>query len=219
MIRRISHWIKRHGIKTFLVLTWLIFSALYISNYIVVQVAEGKTFSSIDEIPYNRVGVLLGTSKYRKKKIHNLYFDYRIEAAAALFHAGKIDFIIVSGDNRKEDYDEPEQMMVDLMALGIPEQKIFKDKAGIRTLDSVIRAKKVFGVNKFTIISQKFHNDRAIYIAEKNGMDVIGFNAKDVTKSYGFKTNLREKMARVKVVLDIVFGIQPKFLGEQIAVE
>ena len=196
-----------------MVLTWLIFSALYISNYIVVQVAEGKTFSSIDEIPYNRVGVLLGTSKYRKKKIHNLYFDYRIEAAAALFHAGKIDFIIVSGDNRKEDYDEPEQMMVDLMALGIPEQKIFKDKAGIRTLDSVIRAKKVFGVNKFTIISQKFHNDRAIYIAEKNGMDVIGFNAKDVTKSYGFKTNLREKMARVKVVLDIVFGIQPKFLG------
>lgn len=219
MIRRISHWIKRHGIKTFLVLTWLIFSALYISNYIVVQIAEGKTFSSIDEIPYNRVGVLLGTSKYRKKKIHNLYFDYRIEAAAALFHAGKIDFIIVSGDNRKEDYDEPEQMMVDLMALGVPEQKIFKDKAGIRTLDSVIRAKKVFGVNKFTIISQKFHNERAIYIAEKNGMDVIGFNAKDVTKSYGFKTNLREKMTRVKVVLDIVFGIQPKFLGEQIAVE
>lgn len=202
-----------------MVLTWLIFSALYISNYIVVQVAEGKTFSSIDEIPYNRVGVLLGTSKYRKKKIHNLYFDYRIEAAAALFHAGKIDFIIVSGDNRKEDYDEPEQMMVDLMALGVPEYKIFKDKAGIRTLDSVIRAKKVFGVNKFTIISQKFHNERAIYIAEKNGMDVIGFNAKDVTKSYGFKTNLREKMARVKVVLDIVFGIQPKFLGEQIAVE
>jgi len=219
VIRRISHWIKRHGIKTFLVLTWLIFSALYISNYIVVQIAEGKTFSSIDEIPYNRVGVLLGTSKYRKKKIHNLYFDYRIEAAAALFHAGKIDFIIVSGDNRKEDYDEPEQMMVDLMALGVPEQKIFKDKAGIRTLDSVIRAKKVFGVNKFTIISQKFHNERAIYIAEKNGMDVIGFNAKDVTKSYGFKTNLREKMTRVKVVLDIVFGIQPKFLGEQIAVE
>jgi SanA protein len=202
-----------------LVLTWLLFSALYISNYIVVQVAEGKTFSSIDEIPYNRVGVLLGTSKYRKKKIHNLYFDYRIEAASALFHAGKIDFIIVSGDNRKEDYDEPEQMMVDLMALGVPEQKIFKDKAGIRTLDSVIRAKKVFGLNKFTIISQKFHNERAIYIAEKNGLDVIGFNAQDVTKSYGFKTNLREKMARVKVVLDIIFGIQPKVLEKQVVVE
>jgi SanA protein len=202
-----------------LVLTWLLFSALYISNYIVVQVADGKTFSSIDKIPYNRVGVLLGTSKYRKKKIHNLYFDYRIEAASALFHAGKIDFIIVSGDNRKEDYDEPEQMMVDLMALGVPEQKIFKDKAGIRTLDSVIRAKKVFGLNKFTIISQKFHNERAIYIAEKNGLDVIGFNAQDVTKSYGFKTNLREKMARVKVVLDIIFGIQPKVLEKQVVVE
>ena len=219
MIRRIFHWIKRHGIKTFLVLTWLLFSALYISNYIVVQVADGKTFSSIDKIPYNRVGVLLGTSKYRKKKIHNLYFDYRIEAAAALFHAGKIDFIIVSGDNRKEDYDEPKQMMVDLMALGVPEHKIFKDKAGIRTLDSVIRAKKVFGLNKFTIISQKFHNERAIYIAEKNGLDVIGFNAQDVTKSYGFKTNLREKMARVKVVLDIIFGIQPKVLEKQVVVE
>ncbi len=219
MIHRLFHLLKRHGFKTILILAWLFFSALYLSNYAVVQVAENKTFSSIDEIPYNRVGVVLGTSKYRKGKIPNLYFDYRIEAAAALFHAGKIDYIIVSGDNRFVDYNEPQQMFEDLISLGVPREKIFLDYAGFRTLDSMIRAKKVFGLNQFTVISQKFHNERAIYIAQKNDMDVIGFNAQDVAKNYGFKTNMREKFARVKVILDIVFGKEPKFLGEQIVVD
>lgn len=219
MIIRIFQWIKRHGIKTFLILLWLFFSALYISNYLVVQSAENKTFTSVEEIPYNRVGVVLGTSKYRRGHAPNLYFDYRIEAAVELYRAGKIDFIIVSGDNRFVDYNEPQQMMDDLIASGVPKEKIFLDYAGFRTLDSVIRAHKVFGQRKYTIISQKFHNERAIFIANKHGLDVIGYNAKDVTKSYGFKTNTREKMARVKVILDIIFGIQPKFLGEQIAVE
>lgn len=219
MIIRIFQWIKRHGIKTFLILLWLFFSALYISNYLVVQSAENKTFTSVEEIPYNRVGVVLGTSKYRRGHTPNLYFDYRIEAAVELYSAGKIDFIIVSGDNRFVDYNEPQQMMDDLIAAGIPKEKIFLDYAGFRTLDSVIRAHKVFGQKQYTIISQKFHNERAIFIANKHGLDVIGYNAKDVTKSYGFKTNTREKMARVKVILDIIIGIQPKFLGEQIAVE
>jgi SanA protein len=208
----------RYSFKTLLVVLWLFFSALFVSNYFVVQVAENKTFDTTDDIPYNRVGVVLGTSKYRVGSGTNLYFDYRIEAAAALFEAGKIDFIIVSGDNRYVDYNEPQQMLDDLLALGIPREKIFLDYAGFRTLDSMIRANKVFGQKKFTVISQKFHNERAIYIAEKHGIEVVGFNAKDVTKSYGFKTNIREKLARVKVLLDILFGVEPKFLGEPIEI-
>jgi SanA protein len=209
----------RYSFKTLLVVLWLFFSALFVSNYFVVQVAESKTFDTTDDIPYNRVGVVLGTSKYRVGSGTNLYFDYRIEAAATLFEAGKIDFIIVSGDNRYVDYNEPQHMLDDLLALGIPREKIFLDYAGFRTLDSMIRANKVFGQKKFTVISQKFHNERAIYIAEKHGIEVVGFNAKDVTKSYGFKTNIREKLARVKVLLDILFDVEPKFLGEPIEIE
>lgn len=219
MIYKALFFFKRHGVTSFLILAWLIFSLLYISNFIVVQEAKGKTFSSIDEIPYNRVGLLLGTSKYRKVGTLNLYYKYRIDAAVKLFRAGKIDYIIVSGDNRKVDYNEPQTMLNDLLAHGIPREKIFMDHAGFRTLDSVIRANKVFGLNSFTVISQKFHNERAIYIAENHGLKIIGFNTQDVNKGYGYKTNMREKMARVKVILDIAFGKQPKFLGEAIAVE
>lgn len=219
MIQNSFRIILKYGLRTILIALWLFFSALYVSNYVVVQIAEHKTFNEIDDIPHNRVGVVLGTSKYRVGKGTNLYFDYRIQAAVDLFFAGKIDFIIVSGDNRYVDYNEPQQMLEDLLDAGIPRDKIFLDYAGFRTLDSIIRAYKVFGQQKFTVISQKFHNERAIYIAEKHGIDVIGFNAKDVTKSYGFKTNMREKLARVKVILDIVVGKEPKFLGDSIVVE
>lgn len=219
MIQKAIRFLTFYGLRASLIALWLFFSALYVSNHFVLQVAENKTFDYLDEIPYNRVGVVLGTSKYRVGKAPNLYFDYRIQAAADLFYAGKIDFIIVSGDNRYVDYNEPQQMTDDLVALGIPREKIFLDYAGFRTLDSVIRAHKVFGQQKYTVISQRFHNERAIYIAEKHGIDVVGYNAKDVTKSYGFKTNLREKLARVKVLIDIAIGKEPKFLGEPIAVE
>jgi SanA protein len=217
--QRFFRFLTFYGFRTALIVLWFFFSALYISNHFVVQVAENKTFDSINDIPYNRVGVVLGTSKYRVGSGNNLYFDYRIEATAELYFAGKIDFIIVSGDNRYVDYNEPQQMLDDLLELGIPKEKIFLDYAGFRTLDSMIRAHKIFGQQKFTVISQKFHNERAIYIAEKHGLDVIGYNAKDVSKSYGFKTNLREKLARVKVLIDIAIGKEPKFLGEPIVVQ
>jgi SanA protein len=143
----------------------------------------------------------------------------RIRAAAELYHAGKIDYILISGDNRYDYYNEPQMMQDDLIELGVPKEKIFLDYAGFRTLDSVVRAKKVFGLKSFTVISQRFHNERALFIAQNHGLHAVGYNAKDVSKNYGFKTNLREKFARVKVVLDLMTGKEPKFLGEQIEIK
>jgi SanA protein len=197
---------------------WLLLSIIFLSNYAVVSKAKSRVYDDIDSVPYNRVGLLLGTSKYTSKNYHNQYFLFRIQAAAELFHTGKIDYILISGDNRFEYYNEPQMMQEDLIALGVPKEKIFLDYAGFRTLDSIIRAKKVFGLNSFTVISQKFHNERAIFIARNNDLNAIGFNAKDVDKNYGFKTNLREKFARVKVVIDLITGKEPKFLGEQIEI-
>lgn len=189
-----------------------------ISNRIIRNSAKNKMYSSSAKIPHNKVGLLLGTSKYLSNGSINQYYQNRIDATLSLYKAGKIDFIIVSGDNSCKEYDEPTTIKNDLIAGGVPAEKIFLDYAGFRTLDSVVRCDKIFGQKSITIISQKFHNERALFIAKYKGIKAIGFNAKDVQKYYGFKTQLREKFARVKTMIDLLFGKDPNFLGEKIEI-
>jgi SanA protein len=218
-MRKLLERIKRKFLLVTATFVWLLMAVIFLSNYVVVTKTSALVYDNIESVPYNRVGLLLGTSKYTAKNYQNQYFVNRIRAAAELYHAGKIEYILISGDNRYEYYNEPQMMQEDLIELGVPKEKIFLDYAGFRTLDSVIRAKKVFGLKRFTVISQRFHNERALFIAQNNGLNAVGYNAKDVSKNYGFKTNLREKFARVKVVLDMMTGKEPKFLGEQIEIK
>lgn len=187
------------------------------TNWTIEKYTEGKTFSSVTEIKSNKVGLVLGTAKYQIGGGENPYFLYRIEAAVKLFKNGKIDFILVSGDNSHRSYNEPREFKRALMKRGIPRERIFLDYAGFRTLDSVIRAKKVFGQDSITIISQKFHNERAIFLAKKNNLYAIGFNAKDPHNS--LKVTLREYLAKTKAYFDVLFDVQPKFLGKSITIE
>lgn len=183
----------------------------YVSNHV-----HSDLYSNINEVPTNKTALLLGTAKKLSNGRLNYYYKHRIDAAVALFKAGKIKNIIVSGDNGSIYYDEPTTMQKDLIARGIPKEKIFLDYAGFRTLDSVVRSKAIFGQEKITIVSQKFHNERAIYIAKSKGIEAIGYNAKNVNKHAGKKTRIREYFARVKMQIDLLFGKAPKFLGEQI---
>jgi len=192
--------------------------SIILADYLIVSKAEDSVFENTKDIPKNKVGLLLGTRKILPNGYQNRYFKYRIEAAVKLYRAGKIKYILVSGDNSRKDYNETEDMKNDLIAKGIPESKIFMDFAGFRTLDSVVRAKEVFGLSSFTVISQKFHNERAVYLGYLEGMDVIAFNAKDVNKNYGLKTKVREKLARVKVFVDYLTGKEPKYLGKKIII-
>lgn len=194
-----------------------VLTVLY-SNHSVRSQSEGKTFMDVNQIPENKVGMVLGTSKFLRNGNINLYFEYRIRATVKLYKAGKIEFVLVSGDNGNKNYDEPTAFKDELIARGVPGNKIFLDYAGFRTLDSVVRANKIFGQIKFTVISQKFHNDRAIYLASHKGLDVVGFNAQDVVSNGGLKTKVREVFARTKALLDVMFGVQPKFLGESITI-
>lgn len=194
-------------------------ASLFVCNKIVESNAEGKCYDDVALIPHNKVGLLLGTSPKLKSGRNNVYFDYRIATTVALFKAGKIDYVLVSGDNRKADYNEPEEMKKALMEQGIPEKNIVLDFAGFRTLDSVVRANKVFGQTTFTIISQKFHNERALYLCEQNNINAIAMNARDASAFWGFKTQCREKLARVKLFIDLLVDKQPKFLGEKIEIE
>jgi SanA protein len=181
--------------------------------------SKGRTYSDISLIPHRRVGVLLGCSQRLSNGRLNLFFSYRVAAAATLFKANKVEYIIVSGDNHVAGYDESTEMKQALVALGVPAGSIYCDFAGFRTLDSIARAKAVFGQTSITVVSQEFHNQRAIFIASHEGIDAVGFNAQAVTSVRGFRTSLREHFARVKAVLDVcLLGTRPKFLGSRIEI-
>lgn len=212
-------WRAKKIIIALIILVALSTVAIWQCNNLVVKAAQGKTFAELNEVPFSRVGLLLGTSKYVKSGNENLYFNNRIAAALELFKANKIEFLIISGDNSRIGYDEPTDMKTELVISGVDSNKIYLDYAGFRTFDSMVRLKEVFGQDSVLIVSQKFHNERAIYIAEELNIKAYGYNAADVNKYYGLLTEWREKLARVKVVLDFMVGTKPKFLGKKIKIQ
>lgn len=211
-------WFKRLLITALICLIGVGLVTWY-CNYKVQKTYAGYLFDDTETIPNNRVGVLPGTIRTLKSGNINPFFDYRISAAAELYHAGKIERIIVTGDNSRKDYNEPEDMKQELMKRGIPDSCIYLDYAGFDTYDSVVRAYAIFGQKNFTVITQQFQNERAVFIARRMGLNVIGYNAKDVSRKFGFGTIVREKFARVKMYYDLVFKVKPKFYGEPIEIK
>jgi SanA protein len=184
------------------------------ANITAVWASRGRIFSDVEKLPHSKVGLVFGTTD-RVNGRENLYFRYRIDAAARVWQAGRLETLIVSGDNRSKYYNEPEKMRQALIRRGIPAERIVCDYAGLRTLDSVVRAKEIFGANTILFISQRFQNERAIYLAQAHGIEAFGYNARDVEAHAGLKTKLREVGARVKMWLDVNFlNTRPRFLGE-----
>ncbi len=181
--------------------------------------AHGKVYDNAHDVPHRRVGLVLGTNPKVASGYTNYYFKYRMDAAAELYKAGKVDYLLVSGDNHIKQYDEPTAMRDALMQRGVPESRIVLDYAGFRTLDSIIRAREVFGQESFIVISQPFHNKRSIFIGRLNDIEVIGYNAKDVARRRTwYKQMLRESLSRVNMIIDHITGKQPHFLGEKIEI-
>jgi len=213
--------------KTILKRWWLPILALILAGaagifaceWWIAHTAEERCFETVDSIPAAPVAVVLGAASRLSDGRPNLFYLPRMEAAAALFKAGKVKALIVSGDNSTQDYDEPTDMKRVLINMGVPAEKIVCDYAGFRTLDSVVRAKEVFGQQRVIFVSQRFHNARAIYLARAFGMDAWGLDAQKVPVALSIKTHLREKLACVKAVLDVnVLHTRPKFIGEKVKV-
>ncbi|MBO6212656.1 SanA protein [Algoriella xinjiangensis] len=188
------------------------------ANYKIEHSTAEYVTSDVQKLPKTKVAVVLGTAPNLVGGYQNYYFVYRIDAAAELYKSGKVTHFILSGDHGRKNYNEPEMMKLALIEKGVPANVIYLDYAGFRTLDSMIRAKEIFGQNEFIVVSQEFHNQRAVYIARQNGINAYGYNAKDVNKQAGLKTNIREYFARAKVFIDDWFGVNPKFLGEKIEI-
>ena len=177
--------------------------------------SSGRVYSkaTVDAVPSARAAVVLGCSRTVRGGLGNLYYQRRIRAAADLFASGKVRAVVVSGDNHIKSYDEPTDMKGDLVARGVPADRIVCDYAGFRTLDSVIRARKVFGLEDFVVVSQPFHVRRAVFLASGFGINAIGYEAEDVQGRHSVKTCLREQLAKIAALIDVVIRRQPKFLG------
>lgn len=205
-------------IKRLILFAGILALIIFLADWRIKTKSSEYIYNNTDSIPKNKCGLLLGTIKTLKSGEENLYFTYRIDATMKLYEAGKIEYLVISGDNSKEDYNEPQDMMDELVRRGFPADKIYLDFAGFRTYDSMIRMKEIFGQTSFTIISQKFHVERAVFIARHFDLDAIGYNAKDVESYGGFRTKVREKFARVKVFIDFLFRKKPKFLGDPVII-
>jgi SanA protein len=212
---------KKLFFRFYIPVSLLVLVFTFYCSYRVEKNAKGKLYTDVSEVPYNKVGLLLGTCKTMKdRKTINPFWKFRLEAAYALWKAKKIDRILISGDNGWHGYNEPQDFLDEFIAMGIPDSCLVCDFAGFRTHDSVIRCKKIFGQKKVTIISQQFHNERALFIARKYGLEAVGFNANDVSFRSGLYTFFREKAARVLLFLDLyVLDTQPHFLGKKISIK
>ena len=181
------------GIGVFLLLCqWCVYTA-----------GDDRVFKRVGDIPENEVGLVLGTAKWLRKGKLNRFFSYRIEAAVRLYKCGKVRRLLLSGNGIDPGRSEPELMKKALVDRGIPPDALSLDDGGLRTLDSIVRAKRVYGLNQMTIVSQEFHNRRALFLCRAFGIDAVGFNAEDVPALEAPRTFLRELLARVDAVLEV----------------
>ena len=217
-IQKVFDWIRIYRVRILIGFVGAFLGAIGLiagANHICQNAARNRIFYLVESVPPSDVGLVLGTGKLTQRGNPNLHFTQRIEAAAVLYHAGKVRRLLVSGDNHIVGYDEPTDMRDALVAAGVPSDKIICDYAGFRTLDSVVRAKIVFGLSRCTIVSEEFHCPRAIWIAQRNGLDAVAFAAPDVpSRRWAWRVKAREQLARVACALDLyVLHRGPKFSG------
>ena len=179
---------------------------------------SSRIYSSVNDIPAREFGMVLGVSPYSNGR-PNPVFAGRLQAAAELYHAGKVRMLVVSGASRPEElYDEIPAMTQGLVALGVPEDVIVGDGKGFRTLDSILRMRDVFGYDDFITISQRSHVERALYLADQHGISTIGFEAGILPGLYPNEwlgSAIRAHLSNVKAILDIAIDRQAKYPTER----
>lgn len=216
-VRSIARWCRANRQRLFvaaLAVCLIAVGSVYCADRACQNATRGRIFRSVDSIPNHDVALVLGTGKTTRRGNPNLHFNQRIDAAVALYQSGKVRHLLVSGDNHLAGYDEPTDMRDALAAAGVPTNAITCDYAGFRTLDSVVRAKTVFGLEQFTIVTEEFHCPRALWIARQHSLDAIAFAAPDLSARWSARVKVRESLARVWCAFDLyVLHRSPKFAG------
>jgi len=185
---------------TLLVGPLVVLAAILVCNVWVITTTKSQVFYDVNSLPFNNDGLVLATGKLIEKGRVNQHFLRRVDAAAALYHAGKVKRLILSGD---KTHDEPLELKRALLQRGVPESAMVLDNYGLRTLDSVVRARDVFKCGKLTIISERFHDFRALFLSRYYGIEAVAYAPKDLSFRWMVRSMLRESLARVKAVLDL----------------
>lgn len=203
-------------LKWALIALGLVFCVLLASNIWVVKSTEEDVFTNFNDVPGATVALVLGTSNKLTNGLPNPFFNNRIATAATLYKEGKVTHFILSGDNRTIYYNEPSEMRKALLKWGVPDSVITLDYAGLRTLDSIVRCKEIFGQDKIIIITQPFHSYRALFISHYYNMDAVAIIAQEPIEEAAFKVYFREYFARTKAILDLyILKTAPHHLGEK----
>ncbi|MDD0824942.1 ElyC/SanA/YdcF family protein [Mannheimia sp. AT1] len=194
------------GVNLLILLGLLVIDAL--TSYII----RDKIYTDIKALPQREYALVLGTAKFYSKDVINEYYKYRLDTATQLIKNDKVDKLLVSGDNKTPYYNEPKTMTNDLKKMGVSSQRIKQDYAGYTTFDSMLRAKLVYKLPPFTIVSQKFHCERALLIAKFRDIDAICYAAKYPEGAY--QVRLREILARGGMLFNLLFGKMPETLED-----
>lgn len=207
---------KRLIYSLLIIIGTLLLAAIALDRWIGWKTAP-YVYTDLAALPHRQVGVVLGTAKYYRTGVINQYYLYRIQGAINAYNSGKVNYLLLSGDNAQQSYNEPVTMRRDLIAAGIPASDIVLDYAGFRTLDSIVRTRKVFDTNDFIIITQRFHCERALFIAQNLGIQALCYavsSPKDM-----FSVRAREIFARLGALTDLyILKREPRFLGPQIPI-
>jgi len=206
----------RRALKRSFYLIFFIFLLLVSANIWIVKSTDKKILTNTSDVPVGKVALVLGTSHLLVDGSPNPFFHNRMKKAAALLKEGRVTHIIVSGDNRTKYYNEPQVMRKTLMELGVPYDAITLDYAGLRTLDSIVRSKEIFGQERLIIVTQEFHGHRALFISNFYGIDAVVSVAEDPEEANVNMVYLREYFARAKAILDLyILKTEPRYLGEK----
>jgi SanA protein len=187
-----------------------------VANAVVLLGGGGS--SHVADAPHAQVALVLG-AQVKPDGTPSAMLADRIAVGARLYRDGKVDKVLASGDHGTHEYDEVDAMKRALIAAGVPERDVFTDHAGFDTWDSVVRARKVFEVRSALVVTQDFHLPRAVWLARRAGLDAHGVSAD--LQGYGHAlrfSQIRELLARVKAVGEVVTGSDPRFLGPKIPI-
>lgn len=187
-----------------IIIAVILSGALVSNEFLIEHRISGHLFHDAEEVPYNRVALVLGTLPIARDGSPNPFFRDRMVAAAELYCSGKVQHLILSGDRGTWGFDEPAEMRSALLAMGVQDSDMTLDHAGINTFESVVRTKEVFGQDQFTIVSQAYHNTRALFIAQELGADAVGYNAEDLPVLHAKRSWVRERGSRLKMWLDLL---------------
>lgn len=208
--------VKRLIYGLIIIMTLMVLTALGLDRWMSWKTAP-YIYENLKSLPHRQVGVVLGTAKYYRGGGINQYYLYRMQGALNAYNSGKVNYLLLSGDNALHSYNEPMTMRKDLIAAGVDPADIVLDYAGFRTLDSIVRTRKVFDTNDFIIITQRFHCERALFIALHMGIQAQCYAVPSPKNMLNIR--VREVGARLGALADLyVMKREPHFLGPLIPI-